>query len=207
MVSKVREKIVNAALESFHDLGFSACSVQDIVDKAGVPKGSFYNYFKAKELLAVEVLEIYAAGSRRELLSDTTVAPITRLRGHFEFMATRYAGFGYSKGCLIGNMAAESSDNTPLMRQALAESLARWTSAVAGAIREGQKDGSIARGLDADTIARFLINSWEGSVVRMKIAGSREPLDDFFRVAFSLLSPPATETKKARNSRSIASRV
>jgi len=45
--------------------GFSACGVQEIVDKAGVPKGSFYNYFKAKELLAAEVLEIYAKASRR----------------------------------------------------------------------------------------------------------------------------------------------
>ena len=76
MVSKVREKIVNAALERFHALGFSACGIQEIVDKAGVPKGSFYNYFKAKELLATEVLEIYAKGSRREILADRTVPPI-----------------------------------------------------------------------------------------------------------------------------------
>jgi len=43
----------------FTALGYSACGVQEIVDAAGVPKGSFYNYFKAKELLAVEVLGTY----------------------------------------------------------------------------------------------------------------------------------------------------
>ncbi len=53
MVSRVREKIVSAAIDRFHALGFSACGVQEIVDKAGVPKGSFYNYFKTKELLAL----------------------------------------------------------------------------------------------------------------------------------------------------------
>ena len=52
----VRDKIVSAAAERFHALGYNACAVQDIVDAAGVPKGSFDNYFKAKELLAREVL-------------------------------------------------------------------------------------------------------------------------------------------------------
>ncbi len=54
--SGVRDKIVSAAADRFHALGFNACGVQEIVDAAGVPKGSFYNYFKAKELLALEVL-------------------------------------------------------------------------------------------------------------------------------------------------------
>jgi TetR/AcrR family transcriptional regulator, transcriptional repressor for nem operon len=193
MVSKVRERIVNAALECFHELGFSACSVQDIVDRAGVPKGSFYNYFKAKELLAVEVIHLYAQDSGRELLGDETVAPVDRLRRHFDFLAARYAGYGYAKGCLLGNMAAEASENTPLVRQTLAESLANWTEAVAVTIREGQDDGSIVSGLDANQTARFLISSWEGAVVRMKIVGNREPLDDFFTIVFPLLACPVGE--------------
>src|ERR1700733_9076984 len=103
MGSTVRDKIIEAALDGFHALGFSACGVQEIVDRAGIPKGSFYNHFKAKELLAVEVLKAYANGSRREMLSDKAVPALARIRGHFEFLASRYAGFGYSKGCLIGN--------------------------------------------------------------------------------------------------------
>jgi TetR/AcrR family transcriptional repressor of nem operon len=73
---------------------------------------------------------------------------------------------------------------------------------VAGVIRDGQADGSIGGRLDADEVARFLINSWEGAVIRMKIANSRQPLDDFFAVAFPLFtgsgassaSPPTRRT-------------
>lgn len=198
MASSVRDKIVQAALDRFHALGFSACGVQEIVDKAGVPKGSFYNYFKSKELLAVEVLDVYAKGSRRELLADTSVAPVERLRAHFEFLASRYAGFGYSKGCLIGNIAAEASDHMPLVRKALAQGLANWTKLVATAIREGQRDGSIKASLDADQIARFLINSWEGAVIRMKITKSRRPLDDFFSVTFPLFTRPVPKRSASR---------
>jgi TetR/AcrR family transcriptional regulator, transcriptional repressor for nem operon len=186
MGSSVRDKIVEAALDRFHTLGFNGCGVQEIVDKAGVPKGSFYNYFKAKELLAVEVLKAYAEGSRREMLSDKAIAPVKRLRAHFEFLASRYARFGYSRGCLIGNIAAETSDEMPIVRKALARALANWTELVAGAIRDGQADGSIDARLDAEEIARFLINSWEGAVIRMKIVNSKQPLDDFFSVAFPL---------------------
>ena len=198
MASKVRDKIVSAATECFHSLGFSACGVQEIVDSAGVPKGSFYNYFKAKELLAIEVLENYAKGSKREMLADTSRPPVERLTAHFEFLASRYKGFGYGTGCLIGNFAAEASDNMPLMRKALAQSLSRWTEAVAAVIREGQADGSIAAELEPKEIARFLINSWEGAVVRMKIVNSREPLDDFFAVAFlPLASSPNRRPRKS----------
>jgi TetR/AcrR family transcriptional repressor of nem operon len=190
--SRVRDKIVDAAVDRFHALGFSACGVQEIVDKAGVPKGSFYNYFKAKELLALEVIEIYAKGSKREMLADTKVAPVERLRRHFEFLAARYKGFGYDKGCLLGNLAAETSDNMPLVRKALSQSLARWTDAVGAVIREGQADGSVSPEHDADELARFLINSWEGAVVRMKIVNARQPLDDFFAVIFPMMTNKRT---------------
>jgi TetR/AcrR family transcriptional repressor of nem operon len=188
MVSRVREKIVSAAIDRFHALGFSACGVQEIVDKAGVPKGSFYNYFKAKELLALEVIEIWAKGSKREMLADVRLPPIERLHRHFEFLASRYKGFGYDKGCLLGNLAAECSDNMPLVRKALKQTLAGWTEAVFGVIREGQVNGSIPPDRHPEELARFLVNSWEGAVVRMKIVNSRQPLDDFFSVALPLMT-------------------
>ena len=89
MGSSVRDRIVEAALDRFHTLGFNGCGVQEIVDKAGIPKGSFYNYFKAKELVAVEALKMYADGSRRQILSDKTIPPLKRVRAHFEFLASR----------------------------------------------------------------------------------------------------------------------
>jgi TetR/AcrR family transcriptional regulator, transcriptional repressor for nem operon len=203
MGKTVRDKIIDAALDRFHTLGFNACGVQEIVDKAGIPKGSFYNYFKSKELLAVEVLKVYAGGSRREMLSDKSFPAVNRLRAHFEFLASRYAEFGYGRGCLIGNIAAEASDDMPIVRKALAAGLANWTDLVAGVIRDGQADRSIGGRLDADEVARFLINSWEGAVIRMKIANSRQPLDDFFAVAFPLFtdsgasSPPSPTRRTA----------
>lgn len=54
-----REKILKAAASLFHEFGYNGTSVQDIVTKANVPKGSFYNYFKSKEELAIAVSDVF----------------------------------------------------------------------------------------------------------------------------------------------------
>ncbi len=58
--SPTREKIIEAAYVRFYQHGYNGTSVQNIVDMVGVQKGTFYNYFKSKERLALEALKYYA---------------------------------------------------------------------------------------------------------------------------------------------------
>ena len=85
-----RDKILNAGLEVFHEHGFHFTGVQNIVDQAGVPKGSFYNHFKSKEALGLEVLDTYwsAGSAARSELQATGTAPLKRIDRHL-------AAFGY----------------------------------------------------------------------------------------------------------------
>jgi TetR/AcrR family transcriptional repressor of nem operon len=197
----VREKIVAAAAERFHALGYNACGVQEIVDAAGVPKGSFYNYFKAKELLAREVLNNYWADAGLEILSDNSIAPVERLRRHFQHIALRYKKFGFENGCLVPKLMHEVSDSTPLLRTDLRRQVARWTALIAEAIREGQTDQSISSSVDAEITARFLVESWGGVTGAMKLAASRAPIDDFFSVAFGPLLQPGEPLSRRRKAR------
>jgi TetR/AcrR family transcriptional repressor of nem operon len=197
----VREKLVAAAAERFHALGYNACGVQEIVDSAGVPKGSFYNYFKAKELLAREVLNNYWAGAGMEILADKSIAPLERLRRHFQHIVSRYKKFGFENGCLVPKFMHEVSDSTPLLRTDLRRQVARWTALIAEAIRAGQADRTISNSIDAETTARFLIESWGGATGAMKLAASRAPIDDFFSVAFGTLLQPGAPTLRRRKTR------
>lgn len=197
----VRDKIVAAAEERFHALGYTACGVQDVVDAAGVPKGSFYNYFKAKELLAGEVLSNYWAGARLDMLADKAIPPPVRLRRHFEHVVARYKERGFENGCLATKFLHEVSDLTPLLQEALRAHFSTWTALVAETIREGQADGSISTAIDADTAARFLIDSFCGATGAMKLAASRAPMDDFLSVAFGTLLQPGTPALKQRKAR------
>lgn len=184
-----REKIVEAATDRFHALGYTACGVQEIVDAANVPKGSFYNHFKAKELLAMEVLDRYWESLRVDMLADKSVPPLARIRSHFEFVASLYADCGYDRGCLLGKFVHELSDETPLIRQDVVTEITRWNDMLADAIREGQADGSITTMMKAEELARFILNGWCGAGASMQILKSNEPLETFFTVTFSILQP------------------
>src|SRR6476469_11121228 len=101
----VREKIVDAGLKVLIEKGFNGCGVQDITDAAGVPKGSFYNYFESKEALALEVIDRYGEEVRAlaGVLSDESLSPLERLRRYFALVATKFAARSYERGCLIGH--------------------------------------------------------------------------------------------------------
>lgn len=197
----VREKIVAAAAQRFHALGYNACGVQEIVDAAGVPKGTFYNYFKAKELLAREVLSNYWSGAGLDELANKSIAPLVRLRQHFERIASRYKKAGFKNGCLVTKFVNEVSDLTPHLQSDVESKLAQWTGLIAEAIRDGQENGSISIAIDADQTARFLVEGWGGATGAMKLSASRRPIDDFLSLAFGVVLR-ADASQRRRKTRS-----
>ncbi|MFI0480120.1 TetR family transcriptional regulator C-terminal domain-containing protein [Actinomadura sp. 9N215] len=180
----VRQQIVDAAMDQFHLHGYNGCGVKDITDAAKAPKGSFYNHFESKEALALEVLRRYEADCSLDSLADTSTEPIARLRAFFESLRASLERFGYSRGCLFGNLGTEMADHSGAMRTQIGQSLDRWTSSLAVPLREARTSGLLAASHDPDQLSRFLVDAWQGAVVRSKVSRSRVPLDDFFTVVF-----------------------
>jgi TetR/AcrR family transcriptional regulator, transcriptional repressor for nem operon len=183
-----RDKIVRAAIRLFHEFGYNGSSVQDITVAANVPKGTFYNHFKSKELLALEALRVYTDTICITRLPDGPGSPLGRLRRHFEDIADEYAKAKFKNGCLIGNFAAEVS-NKPKLRQAAHEYLDRWAAAIALIIREAQGLNEISGSFNADELARYLIDSFQGTTLRTKLRRDKTPIEEFLRVGFDRLLP------------------
>jgi TetR/AcrR family transcriptional repressor of nem operon len=186
----VRERLLDAGVEIFHRCGFNGCGVQEITEAAGVPKGSFYNHFASKEALGAAVLDRYwqhRAGATLRILEDSEVRPRERLRRHFAAMAANMAKRGYTGGCLIGNLGAELSDHSKLVCERLAAVFAEWTEAVETCIRQAQQEGDIRADCDAGVLAAFLINAWEGAVLRAKVDKNAVPFEEFDEVVFGKL--------------------
>jgi len=159
-----RNKILDAGLEVFYEYGFHGSGVQDVVDQAGVPKGSFYNHFKSKEALGLEVLETYwnAGNDARAELRSTNKAPLKRIDRHL-------AALGYDKnGCLIGNFSAELA-GIDEFRSRISELFKSWRSELAVSIREGQEDGSIRDDAKAEDLAEFIVQGMQGAQLKAKI--------------------------------------
>ncbi|SFS01632.1 transcriptional regulator, TetR family [Dyella sp. OK004] len=56
---KTRERIVECARELFNRRGFAEVSIDEIMQRAGLTRGGFYNHFKAKEELFAEAIAAY----------------------------------------------------------------------------------------------------------------------------------------------------
>jgi TetR/AcrR family transcriptional regulator, transcriptional repressor for nem operon len=183
----LREKLASSAVDTLHSMGFKGCSIQDITEAAGVPKGSFFNHFENKEDLAIDALQRYLEGSRADMLSEPGVAPLQRLRNHFEFLASRLAECGYERGCMMGIFAAEMAQDYPRMRAELRQVFESWGEGIESVLREAQTAGDIDPRHDPAMLARFVVNSWQGAAVRVRLAQNAGPLNDFFHVCFKVL--------------------
>jgi TetR/AcrR family transcriptional repressor of nem operon len=183
----MRAEIVAAGLAQFHERGFNAAAVRDITDRAGVPKGSFYNHFESKEALAIVALERYGVERHLQDLADTSVKPLDRLRGHFEFLRDEVVEFGYARGCLLGNFGAEITDHSEPIRVSVQAGMQQWADLISGALTEAQEAGTVRAGLDPDATARFLLNAWEGTLIQARADKSSGAFDTFFAVAFGVL--------------------
>ena len=54
-----KKKIVSAAWKLFYEQGYDNTTVDDIVEKSGTSKGSFYHYFEGKDALLLSLIHIY----------------------------------------------------------------------------------------------------------------------------------------------------
>ncbi|WP_346538827.1 TetR family transcriptional regulator C-terminal domain-containing protein [Micromonospora sp. DPT] len=184
-----REEIVTAALDRFHARGYNAAGVNDITQAAGVPKGSFYNHFDSKEALAIVALERYGDGRRLEDLTDSSVPPVQRLRSHFEFLRDEVVRYDYHRGCLYGNFGTEIVDHRDAIRDAVRHSLDKWASLIATTLVEAQRAGTIRADVDPEVTAGFLVNAWEGTLIRARTDRSPAAFDAFFSMFDTLLAP------------------
>lgn len=181
----VREQLVEAGLRTLYRQGFHACTIQDITDAAKVPKGSFYNHFQSKEALALASLDRFweYGNERRAVLQDASKAPVERLRLHFQMLSEAIIRTRFAIGCLIGNFSLELADND-VLRTRLSDLYAEWTRQVSACVEEALPSGRGISGLPAASIASFLINSWEGAVMRAKVERNQAPLDHFQQAVF-----------------------
>jgi TetR/AcrR family transcriptional repressor of nem operon len=185
----VKEQIVSTSLNLLHSKGFNATSVQDITAAAGVPKGSFYNHFDSKDALAVEVLRRYSEQSAEvgAVLRDKSLTPMARLQQYFGKFIQSNVDHDFNCGCMIGNFSTELSNQIPAVRQEMQSSFGGWAGMLVEVIGEGQRDGSIGNTMPARELADFVIDAWQGAVLRSKAEHSREPLDRFARMVLGRL--------------------
>ena len=185
-----RAEILRAGIAVLHKRGYGVASVESITDAAGVPKGSFFNHFKSKEEFAGEALAAYflpwtqksqVVLERTDLDSREKLAALLRI-------ATDKARGCYD-GCMIGNLSVELANESEPVREVLAGLFASWSLSFEQVIREGQENGVFNRALDPEKMARFIVNLFQGAVLRAKVERSDASTKEFEEIVITSLAP------------------
>lgn len=186
-----RAAILDAGAALMLRKGYHGTGIQKIVDAAGVPKGSFYHYFKSKEDFALAAMEFTSRDHIAEFetaLTTGSPSPQQRIIDSYADMAAVYeASRNYTTGCFVGNLCQELADTNAAVAEK-AEVLFRiYTSALARCVRSAQDAGEVSRGADPDRLAEAIFNSWEGAILRMKSSRNIQPLNAFLDMLAVLL--------------------
>jgi AcrR family transcriptional regulator len=92
----IREKIVDASIESFLEKGFRGTRITDLAEAAGVAKSTIYNHFSSKEEILDSILDRYSKEFVNEAIREMGKCNGTLLD---KFLSSyRYTGFGEDFG-------------------------------------------------------------------------------------------------------------
>jgi len=185
--SETREALIRAGVALLTEKSFSATGLDEILRSVDVPKGSFYHYFASKSAFGEELIDTYntyfIAKLDLFLLNDKR-RPLDRLH---DFVADAEAGmkrYGFSRGCLVGNLGQEMGALPTSYRKKLITVFSEWQKRTTKCLEAAQLAGEISDDMDCARLAEFFWIGWEGAVLRAKLEQSAKPLrvfaDGFF---------------------------
>ncbi len=167
----IRRHIIDVARAIITHKGYSAVGIAEIVQAAGIPKGSFYYYFKSKEEFAEALLEHYFSHylSEVDIQLNGSGPARERLLRYFTFWKTTQGADLPESKCLVVKLGAEVCDQYDSMRYVLAKGTQDIVQKIAQCIREGQQDRSLPAAADAGELAEELYQLWLGASLMAKI--------------------------------------
>jgi AcrR family transcriptional regulator len=182
----VRQRIVDAAVKVFGEMGYQRATVQDVVRASGLSVGAVYTYFKNKEELFLVACTCEVAAQKADLrLRMAELGSVTdRLRAAVDFAVDSALAEGPEWGVRIHawTVAPESGELRQLLRDRRTEMVAFSRFVLADALGRGE----LASWIDADAIASAFVTMVDGFVVRAVETGSLTS-DDARREAYALL--------------------
>jgi TetR/AcrR family transcriptional repressor of nem operon len=186
-----RERILEAAIALFHQSGFNATSLDDILDASEVCRSNFYYHFKSKEDLGMEVLkrqaEMFETRCIAGILEDSSVPARARLERLFEAVAAGQRAGEYRCGCPFGNLAAELAGIHPEYRRRLSEFFGRWEESVNRCLQDGVSRGEFRSDIETRPVATALVSQIEGAVLLTKTHRHEGPIEAGILTMLTLL--------------------
>jgi TetR/AcrR family transcriptional repressor of nem operon len=190
--SDTKQKLLNTAVTLIWENSYGSISVDDICNRAGVNKGSFYYAFKSKSDLAAAAFEDHW-NKKRALMDEifsSQVPPLERLEKYYDRITQdqldKYEKVGKVCGCPFSSIGSELSTQDEQIRKKAHELSERTMKYLACTLREAAAEG-IVETKDPVELARQIFCYTSGLIMQAKIENNPGVLKCLKKGVFKLL--------------------
>jgi TetR/AcrR family transcriptional regulator, transcriptional repressor for nem operon len=163
--STTRMHILEKSFGLIYQNGYQATSIDKIIETTQVTKGAFYYHFKDKEKMGLAMIkEVVAPRLDRLLISPIKNAddPLEKIYLTIKKNLIEDTDFDIQYGCPINNLIQEMSPIKESFKSTLQLVIENWKKAIVFELENGKKTGTVNQSIDSNSVAEFIIVSYEG---------------------------------------------
>lgn len=183
--------------------GFAGVGLNEILAAAAVPKGSFYHYFKSKELFGEAMLADYVTRYLAEMDQVLEQPGQSGARSLMDYWASWTSesmdGSSCDCRCLVVKLSSEVADMSEPMRVTLLDGTSRIVARLAQAMQQAVVDGSLAPLAEPAHTALTLYQLWLGAALLTKLRRDASALQAAWQATLALLQLPADMQRQQQN--------
>lgn len=183
------DKALERAKETFWALGYEATSMELLLKRMGIHRGSFYDTFRSKREVLIKALRQYDARNRISLLRAVAEgkSPRQAIAAVFRCMIDGSRGAQGRHGCFLVNSALEIAPKDKEVARIVRRGFGDMEKFLADLVRRGQKAGEIRMRRNAAEMGRTLMNQMVGLMVLVRARAPRAVLESVVKQAERLL--------------------
>lgn len=169
-----KTRFLQAALQVIRAKGYTATTVEDVCEAAGLTKGSFFHHFDSKEELALAAADYWTESADSLFASAPYHAradALERLLAYVDFRKALLTGEVADFTCLAGTMVQEVYDTHPAIREACDRSMSGHAETLEPDIAEAMRKYGVTGEWSARSLALYTQAVLQGSFILAKAKG------------------------------------
>ncbi|MBD0383379.1 TetR/AcrR family transcriptional regulator [Paenibacillus sedimenti] len=175
-----RQKIIDCALELFAENGYEATTVHQITERAGVAKGTFFNYFENKEEVLCD-LQLFIATEEISKLQykQGPIIPLMR-----ELLMEMLRHLPFNRSLILASFQCTLS-NKKLLESATVK-FEEFKQVLIPVIAAAQARGEISSVMPAEMIADLAVQNYQGALIYWGMGLGEDKLSNQVTLSFEL---------------------
>lgn len=164
-------------LEIFNEKGYYNTSLDDILTELNLSKGAFYHHFKSKEDYFISIVQNLMVQKVYALLVeplDTFENPLPIIVESLENALEPGRQNEMAYGFMLNDFLTEFHKRNEEISRYLKDIINVWEVNLVSVLKKGKVDGHIARHVDCEGVANYIIASFMGMRTLMMDSSNRQ---------------------------------